>query len=311
MTRQWIREVSVVVADAAGRGIEIGALHCVFQVKHEVQETPKALVLRAFNVAPQTAKVLQAAEFTRVILKVGYRGGPLGTLFEGDIKQARRGRSSGTDTYVDIIAGGSDVAYNHGFISKSLAAGYNQEDVNNAVAAAFAEHQVPKGNVPTFPATQAPRGRVMWGLARAYARELSYNNDTAWTLGDNRYDQVPLKEVIPDEPVLITSATGMIGTPQQTLDGIVVRTLLNPTIKANRLIKLDNKSIQEFQLSVDYKSVQYPAPTNADGLYKVIFADHVGDTRGNEWFTDATCMSADGSAAPTNAVIKAVGFNPS
>lgn len=310
--RQWIRNCSIVVADAAGRGIEFGQLRIVFRVVHEVAtESPKSLMLRAFNVAPNTAKVLGAKEFDRVILKVGYGNGnaALATIFEGDIKQTRTGRMNATDTYVDILGASSDVAYNYGFISKSLAAGYSQEDANNAIAAVFGEYNIQKGNATGFQSGNAPRGRVMWGLARQYARDLAYTNNTTWGLADGQYDQVPVAEAIPDEAIVVTSSTGMIGTPQQTTDGIVVRTLLNPAIKGNRLIKLDNKSIQEFQLSPGYAIPPYIPPKNNDGTYKVIFVDHTGDTRGQEWYSEFVCTSIDASAAPSNAVIRAVGYN--
>lgn len=343
-TRQWIRNASVVVADASGRGIEFGDLRIVFRVTHEIAgESPKSLQLRAFNVAPTTAKVMLSKEFTRVILKVGYgnpalygsattemvyesreaaiqslftnpqvaTGGiPLRTLFEGDIKQARTGRMNQTDTYVDILGGSSDVAYNFGFISKAIAAGYTQEDLNNAVQQVFGQYEIKPGYKQGFETTKAPRGRVMFGQARSYAREIAYTNGNTWSIADGIYDQVPVETYIPDEAVVITAATGMVGVPQVTLDGIVVRCLLNPTIRGNRLVKLDNKSIQTFQLSPSYQQPAYIPPLSADGTYKVIFADHVGDTRGQEWYTEFVCNAVDASAAPTQAVTRAVGYNP-
>ena len=316
-TRQWIRNCSVVVADASGRGIEFGALHIVFRVTHEVAgETPKTLVLRAFNVAPDTAKILQSKEFTRVILKVGY-GNPaterpqLATLFEGSIKQARRGRMNATDTYVDILAGSSDAGYNWAKINTAIAAGYTQKDVNDLVTKAFASYDIKAGAATGFQEGKAPRGRVLWGVARDVARELAYTNQMTWSLADGVYDQVPVAEALPGEAIVINSATGMVGMPQITNDGIVVRTLLNPAIKGNRLVKLDNKSIQEFVLGPGWFSeASFRPEAQADGTYKVIFCDHVGDTRGQEWYSEFVCHSIDQSAAPTPAVTKAVGYNP-
>jgi hypothetical protein len=33
--------------------------------------------------------------------------------------------------------------------------------------------------------------------------------------------------------------------------------------------------------------------TNTDGLYYVMRVDHHGDTRGNEYYTDLTCLAVD------------------
>jgi len=343
-TRQWIRNASVVVADASGRGIEFGDLRIVFKVTHEVAgETPKTLQLRAFNLAPATAKVLLSKEFTRATLKVGYGNpalygsattqmayegrddaieqlfdGPpqptgqiqMFTLFEGDIKQARMGRMNPTDTYVDILAGSSEVAYNFGFINKAVAAGYTPEDLNKAVAEVFAGYNVQQGFAGGLTGNAAPRGRVLFGLAREYARELAYTAGNTWSIADLTYDQVPVDTYIPDEAIVATSSTGMIGMPQITLDGVVVRCLMNPKIRGNRLVKLDNRSIQTFQLSPGYTLPAFIPSLQQDGTYKVIFCDHIGDTRGQEWYSDFVCHSIDESAAPTDAVVRAVGYNP-
>lgn len=331
MTEQWIRNCSLVVAapnsgtasfegqsvEGGGlqRGIELGALRIVFQVTHESTETPKGLVARIFNVAPNTATIIGGSkEFTRVILKVGY-GYPednprLETLFDGEIKQVRRGRVNATDTYVDVFAASSDRANNYAVIKKTLAAGYTQKDVNDAVAAAFGEHGVKHGYTAGMGEQKAPRGRVLWGMARNAARDVAYSNNTVWNMPDGAYEQVPIAESTPDEAVVITARTGMIGMPQQTIDGIVVRCLMNPAIKAERRIKLDNKSIQEARIGIAYRNTD-PAgelrpKMNADGIYKVLFVEHMGDTRGQEWYTEAACMAIDGTMPVGQRAIQAI-----
>jgi hypothetical protein len=43
-------------------------------------------------------------------------------------------------------------------------------------------------------------------------------------------------------------------------------------------------------------SQYYPATVTHDGFYRVIAAEHVGDTRRNDWYTELTCMAADVSS---------------
>ncbi|WP_256859231.1 hypothetical protein [Burkholderia cenocepacia] len=37
-------------------------------------------------------------------------------------------------------------------------------------------------------------------------------------------------------------------------------------------------------------------PTGEYGFYRVMIAEHRGDTRGNDWYTEATCIAVDASA---------------
>lgn len=112
-------------------------------------------------------------------------------------------------------------------------------------------------------------------------------------------DFVPLTAYKPGEIPVITAATGMVGLPEQTQDGIRIKTLLNPNLKIGQAVKLDNESIQRFRynLSINQQAtnemIAASNKINDDGLYYVMVADHHGDTRGNAWHTDLTCLAID------------------
>ena len=130
---------------------------------------------------------------------------------------------------------------------------------------------------------------------------------------------MPLKGYLPGEAVVLTGRTGLIGWPDQTEAGISARCLLNPAIKCQGLVKIDNKSINQTQVventfgSFGGESVgegetggvsHFPsrqdfrmfASVTEDGYYRVLVVEHVGDTRGNEWYTNLTLLEADLSA---------------
>ena len=94
--------------------------------------------------------------------------------------------------------------------------------------------------------------------------------------------------------------------PEQTQNGIHMRLLLNPSIRIGQLVKLDNASaINRYRYGLDIQSqasnalISTSIKTNADGLYYVMVADHTGDTRGNEWYTDLTCLAVDATIPPS------------
>jgi hypothetical protein len=99
--------------------------------------------------------------------------------------------------------------------------------------------------------------------------------------------------------------------PEQTQQGLRVRVLLNPNMKVGQTIQLQNTAINQlrFGLSTD-KSTQLSnfflnqqvLDTNAQGLYYVMVANHSGDSRGNDWYTDMTCLSVDTTVPPQSAL---------
>jgi hypothetical protein len=79
----------------------------------------------------------------------------------------------------------------------------------------------------------------------------------------------------------------MIGSPEATENGIMVRCYCNPAIKVGYSIQIDNKLVNQTlvkeQGMASWQAQYYPASTSADGLYRVLVIEHVGDSRGNSW----------------------------
>ena len=198
-----------------------------------------------------------------------------------------------------------DSAYNYAVISQSLAAGKNSpKDCALAILKTMGPHGVTQGYIPDLKGQPLPRGKVIYGMARDEMRKVAGNPGTSWSIQDGKVNMIPLTAYKPGDIPVITSATGMVGLPEQTQNGIKVKVLLNPNIKIGQAIQIDNKSIQKmrFSLSNDAQSKNgYDALANKlndDGFYYVMCADHSGDTRGNAWYTDLTCLAIDATAVP-------------
>ena len=85
-------------------------------------------------------------------------------------------------------------------------------------------------------------------------------------------------------------------------NGIHVRCLINPRIKAGGRIKIDNASIQSYRfgLSLGAEIANGFVPRlDSDGLYRSLVVEHSGDTRGNDWYTEITCVGIDDTAPPS------------
>jgi hypothetical protein len=290
--RLYLRRCSLVVG-AAGQGLELADLRVVFQVHHADYETPGHADIRVFNLAEDTARRVRR-EFTQVVLQAGY-GDTLGRIFSGQVRQVRLGRD-GADTFVDILASDGDQAYNYAVVNTTLAAGATAQDQLRVAQGALAGEGVAAGDLPDLPAQALPRGRVMYGMARTAMREASAATGTTWSIQGGKTQVVPVQGYLPGEAVVLTAATGLVGQPEQTNEGIRVRALLNPRLRVGGRIRLDNASIQEYRTDIKVGAFNKAPRLDDDGFYRILAIDYLGDTRGGDWYADLICVGIDASA---------------
>lgn len=327
MTQQYLRQCSAVVARADGSGIELGALRTVFEIRRGDTQTPNTCDLRVYNLSTNTSNALRyrgASEFTQLVLKVGYQGQPLAQIFYGSIKQVRQGREDQKNSYIAITAADGDEAYNFAPVAFTLAAGSTAQNavttMLSTMAAAAAGsptggsggQPITQGYSPTLNPNQFIRGRTYFDTCKNELRALAATQDCTWSIQDGKLTFIPKTGYIPGAPVLITPSTGLIGVPEQTQNGLMVRVLLNPNIKIGQTIKLDSTDVNQLRYGLDTQSVaqnltlsQGAAKLNADGLYYVMRAEHFGDTRGTPWYSDLTCLAVDATVTPPSSVAQA------
>ncbi|WP_407059277.1 phage protein (plasmid) [Ralstonia syzygii subsp. celebesensis] len=309
MTQQWIRRVSLIVGDDGSKGLDLSELHIVFSIWSATVQSPKHTVMRVYNVSDMTAKTIQK-EFTQVALQAGY-GDNFGQIFTGSIKQVRKGRANATDTFIDIVAADGDVPYNFAVMNATLAAGWTAADVYNAILLSLKPYGVTAGYAPDFPSTKGIRGKTMYGMTRDYLRELAQSIGAMWSITNGKLDIIPINGYLPGDAVELTSATGMVGMPAQTVDGILVKCLLNPNIRPGGLLKINNASIQKAAISTDYQAKNYFPSLDDDGFYKVYAMTQTGDTRGQNFYTELICTGVNGTAPLTSTYTNAVVSNGS
>ena len=307
MSDQYIRKAALIVGQESGRGLDLSQLRFSFSIMRGDIETPNSAQIRVYNPSPLTVSTLleqgSALEFTQVQIQAGYEGS-YGLIFRGTIKQVRYGREQQTDTYLDITAADGDSAYNFSTIALSLAAG--QTNPNNAVQQVIqtmAANGVDSGYIPpNLGGNALPRGKVLYGMTRDELRKMSVNVGCSWSIQDGKIVFIPLTGYLPGQVPVITRATGMIGMPEVTQNGIQLKTLLNPNLKIGQAVKLDNASIQRMQFGLNYQDQGYNsiakdfgAKIDPDGMYYVMHANHRGDTRGQDWYTEILCLAIDAS----------------
>ena len=83
---------------------------------------------------------------------------------------------------------------------------------------------------------------------------------------------------------------------------------MNPAIFPRTLVQINNKDINQVANTTaqgqspqqadltGLGNLQFFASTAADGYYIVGYIEHSGDTRGNPWYSDMICLTADTAA---------------
>ncbi|MBN4665443.1 hypothetical protein HUS70_07380 [Pandoraea nosoerga] len=308
MSDQYLRKASLIIGENAGDALDLSDLRFSFVVKRGDFQTPNSARIRVYNMSPDTMARVQK-EFKRVVLQAGYEGN-YGLIFDGTVVQTRRGRTSQVDTHLDITAADGDAAYNFAIVSTTLAAGSTAQDHFNVAAQAMAKHGVGVGYTAGLQSNPLPRGKVMFGMARDFMRGVARATQTTWSIQDGKIVVIPETSYMPGDIPVINSDTGLIGLPVQTQNGINFRVLLNPNIKIGTLVQLDNKAVQRFEYSLNVQQQAQNKRTamenklQTDGFYYVMWAEHQGDTRGNDWYTDFVCLAADVTSIPESFIQK-------
>lgn len=302
MSDQYLRYCKLIVA-GQDRGIDLSEFRIVFAVHQNDFEAPNNAEIRIYNLSPATIKSIRG-EYNSVHLEAGYQNGNRGTIFNGTIRQLRIGRENNIDTYIDILAADGDLGYNDGFLNETLAKRTTmQERLDKISKAASVNMNIaaqPNPNDAKYWSNPSLRGKVLWGLARSEIRNIATSNDCSWSIQNGSIQMIKTTGYLSDEAVELNAATGLIGVPEQTDQGMSMRCLLNQKIRVGSTVKLNNNAINQTVLNSmtphnQWAGLEFVSPLAPDGKYRVLVAEHHGDTRGHEWYTEIVGMAIDES----------------
>lgn len=283
--------------------IDLSQMQFQFHTAQQDEESPDNCVVRLFNLKDETRDNIIKFGFSEVTVQAGYDG-QYGVIFQGTIKQFRVGKTSNVDKYLDILSADGDLAYNFGIAQSTVRRQSPKAAVLSAIVKDYSQYGVTVGKDLAPTGGTLIRGKTMYGLARVYARQYAESAGCTWNLNGNKINVTPLDGYLPGEAVVISTATGLVGVPEQTQDGIKCTVLCNPRIQLGGRVKLDNKLVNQLigaqgntfagsgSISFNsYSQVQFLASVAADGLYRVYVVEHEGDTRGTEFYTNLTLLA--------------------
>jgi len=298
---QYLRQCNLIFANASGDALDVSDLRIQFAVKKTDGQTPNTANIKVYGLNADTRNKIQK-EYTDILLQGGYQDN-FGVIFTGTAKKVIKGKDSNVAPYIEIQAADGDTAYNFSTVNATIAAGSNQRDQIDKITKVMQQKGTIPGSIEMEDTQRLPRGKVMYGMSRDYLRNSAATGGASWTIQDGKVHIIPLTGVLPGEAVVLNSATGLIGRPEQTDTGIKFRCLLNPFILVGGALQIAEKDIQEQELketppAKDGKATKddkdkLVVNIEADGFYRVISLVYVGDTFGHDWYCEGECLDID------------------
>lgn len=288
--------------DVPGSTIDLSEMHFRFRTVQQDVESPNNCTIRVYNLSDATLQAIVKQEYSRVILQAGYETTGIGVVFDGTIKQFRIGRENATDKFLDILAADGDIAYNFATIGVTLAAGSTPAQRVGAAVAEMAKKGVVQGEIMQFTGGVLPRGKVLFGMARTVLRNEAQAQSASWNIENGQINMIPLDGYRAGEALVLSALTGLVGLPEQTNDGLMLKSLLNPRLVVGGLVQVDNRSVNQLvQQNPDaapvafnqYTGIQNLATITADGFYRLLVVEHEGDTRANAWHSHLTALAVN------------------
>jgi hypothetical protein len=252
-----------------------------------------------WNFDPANAKVIQQDDL--VTLEAGYQSPGMGRIFTGRIFQPLWERADDVNYTLTLHCVFGLWEDSQSFVNVPLASGLSQAEAVRQVARA-ANLQCLDANLDAaLSGNQYPRGAPFSGYARRFFDQIALSNNLHAWIGPEgvHISSLTSEKTTPDliyaPPFTSSEGTSsnsgvtkytLIGTPQQTEQGVCFRTLLDPALSLGSLIALHNVLAKRLPL----QPMQLQIPFSKDGIYSVAGLRHTGDTRGNDWYTEVTAI---------------------
>lgn len=314
MGQNFLRAVEITLGGKSGTTIASRGskgLRIKGAVRQWALQAPNMLSARVYNPSPSTVAAFLKAEFADVTVSAGYERGTFGPIFQGQIKQAVAGHETAVDTFLDIFAADGQNFYEQARVGSSLAAGHTPKDRVDLALRAGAPFGIAAalGTVNVdLSKPAAPRGAAFVGAARDILRMVALSAGATWSVQDGSVHIVDARKPVPGSAVKLSPSTGLVGWPQQTIDGLQVTSFINPSLRPHVNIQLDPSQIQLAQQNINSFDTGASATnqTLADqnilaGTYNIFHLDRFFDTRGSEFYDVSLCIGQGGKTPAAQA----------
>lgn len=221
-----------------------------FDIKRDYFASANYGQIRVYNLSEQNRNnirkdPLAGGNFRFVELKAGY-GENLSTLLKGNISEAHSVRE-GNNYITNIQCFDAGFAFVNGFTSLQVPAGTLKKDIINKTADSLKQYNVEVGSIGKY-SGKTGRGSSYSGSPVDILSDLTgggvfIDNSRIHCLGDD--------EVIEADQIVISSETGLLGTPVLQETVIYIDMLFEPRLLIGQAVQLNSTTNKAF--SGEYK----------------------------------------------------------
>lgn len=253
-----------------------GELAVSFDIVKTAKREPNTATIQVYNLSKDHQKQLEALSVNKgqgrisCSLHAGFQG-QLSQIFRGDLRRATTYRD-GPELVTEISGedGGRSIIWAR--VNKSFPPGTSVETVAKACAEAMG---VGVGNIP-----EIIRGKRMGRAGNTYFDGCVLSGNAAteldhilralglrYSVQDGAIQATELGRPLQASAVLLSPSTGLVGRPSVNADGTVnVQALLAPDHYPHRRVKVESE--------------------NVNGLYWINKVQLLGDTSGQNWYSN-------------------------
>lgn len=239
MSQKYLRQVRATFSGGGG-GVAVTELKIEFDVAKTISGVPNEGVVRVWNLNARNRQAL-GKEFDKVRLEAGYQGTGMGIILQGAIREVFHRRDQ-VDIISEVSVGDGDLADRTGVVARTWPAGTEVkqiiQDIYNDGMPGISQGEM--RGLENLPRTRRPVTIV--GSSRRAMDQIARTHNLFWSYQNETLEIIPADGNL-NQRTLISPRTGMIGVPTITDNGIVVQTLLDASIRPNRLIEVQSETL--------------------------------------------------------------------
>lgn len=281
--RQWKRVVEVTVSGKGG-SFTARDLKIDFSVSKGIGSKQNTATIAIWNLTASHRKQL-GEELDKIELKVGYQGGPLSTIFKGNVRDVTHTKET-ADVKSEMECGDGDEAFSKGAVSKTFPAGTKPKEIIDYLAGEMpgATKGEMKG-IDDLPAYMRPV--TLFGWSWSEMDKIGREQGVYWSIQNGQVEAMKSDQALQGTTV-VSSETGMIGIPEITDKGVKIKALLNPNIAPGRQIDVRSDFLDEGSGRDKRKTDQ------GGGIFRVSDVTFSGSTRDIEFYVEAEGSRVEG-----------------
>jgi hypothetical protein len=259
------RIVTCAVSEVGKSGILVEGLRIAFEVKKDGSSKENTAQVQIFNLNEAHRGFLEKTDSSgksplKIVLSAGYSG-IAKQIFYGDVTRVSN-QKQGSDWVSNITAADGHKKTQTVKVTQSF-----KENVTLTQAINYLVDQLgfPKRHIKNIPSDKFLNGLSFLGYARDELDKLCRKNNLQWFIQDGEITVMPQTTTTDEANVVLSSETGLIGSPEKTEKGVNAKCLLNADVRIGKKVLLQAITIK--------------------GLYKVNSLNHKGNNKDGEFIT--------------------------